>query len=235
VRQSCPEVLVPELPADPAARVEVLRAAPWFARIRTTEADRRRGESYRHQRERRAARASVASFEDFLASLEQQVSVERLRAGTLARAVQLCQRTNQFNLTTRRYTAADLERLAQRPDHELYTLSVRDRFGDSGITGLAILRVDGEEAAVDTLLLSCRVLGRRVEDALLAFLAQRAAARGATRLVGRYEPSAKNGQVARFYADRGFTDEGGGVFRYDLADGGLVAPDEFPIEVEAHA
>jgi FkbH-like protein len=235
VRRACPEVLVPDVPDDPTERLALLRAAPWFARIRTTEADRPRAGSYQEQRERRTLRQATATFDDFLASLEQQVSIEPLHDGSVARAVQLCQRTNQFNLTTTRHTAADLEQLAAASDRELYTLSVRDRFGDSGITGFAILRHDGDEAVVDTLLMSCRVLGRKVEDAFLAFLAQRAAARGAVTLVGRFEPTAKNAQVASFYPDRGFAPDGDGVFRHDLGEGQLQPPPGFTIEVPSNA
>ncbi len=233
VRQACPEVLVPDLPDEPADRVAFVRSAPWFVRMRTTEADRTRSESYRDQRHRRELQGSAASFDDFLASLEQQISIEPLHDGTLARATQLCQRTNQFNLTTRRYTAADLERLADDESHELYTLSVRDRFGDSGLTGFAILRLDGADAVVDTLLLSCRVLGRRVEDALLGFLADRARAGGASSLVGLYEPTAKNAQVADFYLRRGFAADGEGAFRHDLDAGALAPPAGIAIEVGA--
>lgn len=235
VRQACPEVLVPELPHDPSEWPALLRQAPWFVRLGTTEADARRTATYHEQRRRRTLQESSASFADFLASLEQEALIEPVHDGSLARAVQLCQRTNQFNLTTRRYTAADLERMLADDDCDLYTLAVQDRFGQSGITGLAILRHDGDETVVDTLLLSCRVLGRKIEDAFLAFLADRAATRGSTTLVGLFEPTAKNAQVASFYGDRGFARAGDGVFRYDLRLGRLEAPPEIEIKVGSHA
>lgn len=235
VREACPEVLVPELPDDPAERPELLRSAPWFARLATTDADRGRGASYREQRQRRDLRGSVASLDEFLASLEQEVVVEALHEGSLSRAAQLCARTNQFNLTTKRYAAADLERLIADPEHELFTLAVRDRFGDSGITGFAVLRHDRDETVVDTLLLSCRVLGRSVEDAFLAFLAERASARGASALVGLFQPTRKNAQVRGFYPDRGFEPCGDGAFRLELARQALEVPATITVRVETHA
>jgi FkbH-like protein len=223
VRAALPEVLVPELPDDPVERPAFLRRAPWFRRISVTGADATRTESYRAQSERRELRGAVASFDDFLAELGQEAVVEPLHEGSLARAAQLAQRTNQFNLTTRRYTVAELEAIAADPAAEAYTLALSDRFGDSGITGLAILRFLDGPAEVDTLLLSCRVLGRRVEDAFLAFLAERARERGARTLVGRYVESPRNEQVRSFYADRGFEAEGD-AFRLDLERSRLELP-----------
>jgi FkbH-like protein len=111
------------------------------------------------------------------------------------------------------------------PEWELHTVAVRDRYGDSGIVGLVAVHVSGEEGEIDTFLLSCRVLGRRVEDALLAWTADRARAMGARRLTGRYVPTAKNGQAATFYPDRGFEVAGGdGVFKLDLTTDGPPPP-----------
>jgi FkbH-like protein len=217
VRNACPEVLVPELPDDPTERPAFLRSAPWFDRLGTTSADRERAASYRQQGERRRLETSVVSYDDFLSALEQEVTFAPVDDGSLARAAQLTQRTNQFNLTTKRYTAGELERLIDDSSYELYTLSVRDRFGDSGITGLAIIFQSGDEVHIDTFLMSCRVLGRRLEDAFVHFLAEQAALRGAATLVGVYESTAKNGQVSDFYPAQGFTPHGEGRYTLDLA------------------
>jgi FkbH-like protein len=235
VRQALPEVIVPELPMDPAERPAMLRATPHFQRIALTDADRGRAAAYHAQSSRRAFAATAASFEEYLLSLEQQTTIEPVSDASLARAAQLCQRTNQFNLTTRRYTAAELAKMLCGEDIELYTLSVADRFSDSGITGLAILRLIGEEAEIDTFLMSCRILGRRLEDALLAFLAERAEARGARLLVGRFEPTAKNAQVADFYPTRDFAPAGEGSFRLDLALGRPAWPPETRVRIVADA
>jgi FkbH-like protein len=235
VRRALPEVAVPELPEDPVERPAMLRACPDFKLIALTDADRGRAGAYRAERHRRAVSATATSFEVFLASLEQQVTIEPVSDASLSRAAQLCQRTNQFNLTTRRYDAAQLGRMLDDDDVELYTLAVSDRFGDSGITGLAILRHAGDEVEIDTFLMSCRILGWRLEDALLAFLAERAGARGARVLVGRFEPTPKNGQAADFYRERDFEPADGGSFRLDLTVRRLTSPPHVQIEVIADA
>jgi FkbH-like protein len=235
VRRALPEVVVPELPEDPAERPALLRSMPSFRRIALTDADRGRAVAYHAERDRRAFSATASSFEEFLASLEQQATIEPVSDASLARAAQLCQRTNQFNLTTRRYDAAELERMLGEDDVELYTLAVSDRFGDSGITGLAILRLSDEAAEIDTFLMSCRILGRRLEDALLAFLAERAGARGAHLLIGRFEPTAKNAQAGDFYSARNFELAAGGSFRLDLTVSCPLSPPQVRTRVVADA
>jgi FkbH-like protein len=217
IRRSLPGVLVPELSADPTERPAALRRAEYFQRIRVTREDVARADTYQAERERTQLLSATSTFEDFLQSLEQEVSIEAVHEGSLARAAQLCQRTNQFNLTTQRYTTADIQALIHRGDVEVYTLAVQDRFGDSGITGLAIVRYSEATADIDSFLLSCRILGRRVEDAFFAFLIRRVRERGATTLIGRYFPTAKNQQVASFYLDRGFVPIGDGGYQLDVS------------------
>ncbi|HEX5909682.1 MAG TPA: HAD-IIIC family phosphatase, partial [Thermoleophilaceae bacterium] len=235
VRQALPEVTVPDLPEDPAHRPAFLRECGLFDRIVLTDADTARAQSYAAQGSRTRLREGSMSFEDFLRSLEQEVTIEAVGDATLERAAQLCQRTNQFNLTTRRHTAADIERMMASDTHQLYTLAVSDRFGQSGVTGLAILELDGADATIDTLLLSCRVLGRRVEDAFLSFLADRARAGGARTLVGMYVPTDRNGQTAGFFPDRGFEDAGEGRFALDLTESAVPMPAEMDVRVGADA
>ena len=235
VRQALPEVVVPELPADPADRPAFVAALPWFQTVAVTEDDRRRAQSYHAQGERRRAQTSSGSFEDYLASLEQRVTIEPVGEPTLPRAAQLCQKTNQFNLTSRRHTQGDLERMLADPAYDLLTVGVADRFGDSGITGVAIVRDEGERSEVDTLLLSCRVLGRRVEDALLAVVARRARERGARSLHGRFVATQRNAQVATFYPDRGFAPEGEGAWSLSLEDGELAVPPQIDVQEAARA
>jgi FkbH-like protein len=235
VRQALPEVVVPELPEDPVERPAMLRATRGFRRLALTDADRGRAAAYHAERDRRTLSAAASSFEEFLASLEQQATIEPVCDASLARAAQLCQRTNQFNLTTRRYDAAELERMLGEDGVELYTLAVSDRFGDSGITGLAILRLADEQAEIDTFLMSCRILGRRLEDALLAFLAERASASGAHSLIGRFEPTAKNAQAADFYRARDFEPAVGGEFRLDLTLSRPLAPAHVRTRIVADA
>ncbi len=219
-----PEVAVPSLPTDPALRPAFLRSLPFVQRVAVTDADRQRSHSYQAAALRKQQQSVAATFDQYLASLEQKVEIAPLNRNTLARAAQMCQRTNQFNLTTKRYTVADLEAMMADPQFEVFTLSVRDRFEDSGITGLAILKYAADQAEIDTLLLSCRVLGRKIEDALLAFLVVRAKQNGAQRLIGVYCPTAKNRQTAAFYSDQGFSDEGERGFELRLVDPSVRLP-----------
>ena len=229
VRQMLPEVLVPELPEDPALRPAFVRAAPWFNRLRVTSEDRQRGESYRVQKLGTELRDASTTFEGFLTSLAQEVAIEAVSEASIGRAVQLCQRTNQFNLTTPRYTLVDVEQFLRNAAVEVNTLSVRDRFGDHGITGLTIVRYAEDRAEIDTLLLSCRVLGRRIENVLLSHLASRARDRGARLLVGKYIATPKNGQVSTFFADHGFTARGNEEFALDLTTTQLPLPAEIKL------
>ena len=216
VRQSLPAVLVPELPSDPSELPGALRRADYFQRLRVTREDTARADAYQAERERAQLSSATGTFEEFLESLQQEISIEAVHEGSLARAAQLCQRTNQFNLTTHRYTTADIAGLLTQDDVDGFTLAVKDRFGDSGIVGLAISRYHDSVAEIDTFLLSCRVLGRRVEDELLAFLIRRARDRNATTLVGIYVPTAKNQQVNSFFTERGFTPTESGHYALDL-------------------
>jgi FkbH-like protein len=235
VRQALPQVVVPELPDDPTERPAFVARIPSFATLAVTDDDRRRTASYYAQGERRQAQSGARSFDDYLASLDQRVTLEPLSERTLPRAAQLCQKTNQFNLLTRRHTQGDLERMLADPAHDVLTVSVADRFGDSGITGVTVVRIVDDQAEIDTLLLSCRVLGRRVEDAVLAVLVRRARERGARTLCGRYAPTERNGQVATFYPERGFAPVGENTWALDLDASRHAAPASVTIEEVSHA
>jgi FkbH-like protein len=154
---------------------------------------------YREDRQRRAFQAEAASFSDFLTQLNLEVAIAGLRPQLLDRAVQLCQRTNQFNLTTRRHTAHELQTFADAPDRRVVLMNVRDRFGDYGWSGLAVARICGTMAEIETFLVSCRVLGKNVELALFDDIAVWARQRGCTHLRGRFIPTAKNALCAEFY------------------------------------
>jgi FkbH-like protein len=234
VRTALPEVAVPELPEDPVDRPDFLRRTPYFQRVTVTDADRGRAESYRSQRLRTDLRRRTPTLDEFLAALEQRVVIDSLHAGSLGRAVQLAQRTNQFNLTARRYSAAEFGALLADPGVEAYTLALADRFGESGIVGLAILRLGEGDAEIDTLLLSCRVLGRGIEDAFLAFLAERSVERGRSRLIGLFVPTGKNERARRFYEDRGFAAEADGRFLLEL-DRTPAPPPGIEVKVAARA
>ncbi len=205
VRQSLPEVLVPELPADAALYREALNGCELDA-LALTDEDRKRSAMYAEERQRRDFEAAIPDYEEFLQQLDLVVEIESLAPAQLDRATQLCQRTNQFNLTTRRHTSADLQRLAGSPDSTVLLMNVRDRFGEYGWTGLAIGTREADVAAIDSFLVSCRVLGKRVEQALFARIVAWAAELGCTELRAEYLPTKKNGLCAGFYAECGMTE-----------------------------
>ena len=154
---------------------------------------------------------------------------------TLARVAQLTQKTNHFNLTTRRYTETQIAEMAKQKDWHIFSIKVRDRFGDHGLVGVAIAHDQGEQCEVDTFLLSCRVIGRTIESALLAHLAESAAQRGCQRLAGWFLPTRKNAPARDFYQQHGFacqeTVATGSLWTLDLKSSKLRCPDWIKLKV----
>jgi FkbH-like protein len=203
VREALPDVLVVDLPADPALYARTIAGLTCFETPSLTEEDRNRAQLYVQRRQTEALRAQSASLEEFYHSLDTVLTLLTVDDLSMARAVQLLARTNQFNLTTRRHTEADLRRMQASSRHTLLTVGLRDRFGDQGLVGLAILERDGDDAVIESLVLSCRVLGRGVEQALLARLEAEARAQGATRLIGRLRKTPKNLPARDYYPQAG--------------------------------
>jgi FkbH-like protein len=204
VKSELPEVTVIELPAEPMQYADTLRTCPVFERLTLSAEDRERGRYYAEQRQRDELQHSSGSLEDFYRSLEMTAEFAPVSAATLARVAQLTQKTNQFNTTTRRYSEQQISDLAADPAWQVFSLRVTDRFGDNGLVAVAILHHRGNVSEIDTLLMSCRVIGRTVETALLAALAEEARAHGAQRLQGWFLPTKKNVPARDFYATHGF-------------------------------
>jgi FkbH-like protein/thioester reductase-like protein len=203
VRAAHPEVAVLQLPADPGD-VAVFADHVWaFDRLGVTAEDRKRTELYQQNRRREQLRGDSGSLEDFLGRLDLKVVIEPLAAGDLERAAQLTQRTNQFNLTTVRRGEGELEQLRHSPHHHCLGVRVSDRFGDYGMVGLLIAFLEADVVAVDTFLLSCRVLGRRVEHAMLEALAELALATGRDLIRLHYRPTDRNTPARSFVSRMG--------------------------------
>jgi FkbH-like protein len=229
VRLQAPETIVIHLPEDPMGYAQAVRDCPWFERLTLSAEDRRRGEYYTAQRERVELQRSVPSKEDFYRGLEQVAEIAPVNAQTLARVTQLTQKTNQFNLTTKRYTEQQIAEMAARPAWRVWSLRVGDKYADNGLVGVAIARADGEICEIDTFLMSCRVIGRTVETALLARLAADARERGAKVLQGWFLPTKKNAPARDFYREHGFevaeqTAEGV-LWRLDLQEKEIRTPE----------
>src|SRR5262249_46538792 len=170
-----------------------------------------RARAYQANAERSAVLERVTDMEGYLKNLSMTLAASDIRPVDLPRASQLINKSNQFNLTTRRYTEAELERLVADPASVAMCFRLRDRFGDNGLISVILARPDeqwGENALlIDTWLMSCRVLGRQVEAAALEVVAQEAAVRGARALIGEYRPTPRNGLVSEHYAKLGFAPE----------------------------
>lgn len=224
VRQELPMVAVPEVTDDPVSYVRALSDAGYFEGLTVTDEDRERTGQYRGNQAREALRASATDIESYLRGLEMQLVWRPFDRIGLQRTVQLINKSNQFNLTTRRYTEEDV--LAVMADKQAFGLQLRllDRFGDNGVIAIIIGRLrDGDAAYIDTWLMSCRVLGRQVEPTTLNLIAQESRRLGAHRLIGEYIPTKKNGMVRDHYAKLGFTlieerADGGSLNMLDLAD-----------------
>ena len=204
VRTQLPEVTVLDLPADPMDFAPVILGSAVFERLSLSEEDRVRGQMYSEQRQRRQLEESASSLDDFYRSLEMKADIALVDAATLPRTAQLTQKTNQFNLTTKRYTEQRLDELAADPAWGVYTTKVVDRFGDNGLVGVMIVKRELHHWEIDTFLMSCRVIGRTVETAMLATLAEQALAAGATKLSGTFRPTKKNAPAQNFYEVHGF-------------------------------
>jgi len=236
VRAALPEITVIDLPKNPLEYASAVRNCVAFERLTLSAEDQQRTEMYAAQKQRGGAEQSFQSKEDFFRFLEQEAELEPVSDLTLARVAQLTQKTNQFNLTTRRYTEPQIVEMARKPDWHIFSIRVRDRFGDHGLVGVAIAHDEGEQCEVDTFLLSCRVIGRTVETALLAHLAESAAQRGRKRLVGWFLPTKKNAPARDFYPQHGFerreTNGAASLWTLDLKSSTLRCPDWIKLKVK---
>ncbi len=227
IRQTLPEVLVVDLPADPVHYAAALEALNDFAQLYVTDEDRERGKMYAAQRARHALEIQSASLDDYLDSLKMKLILRPIQPAEVDRVHQLIQRTNQFNLTTRRYTRAEIERMMAAPDYELLTLRASDIFGDYGLTGTLIVKKKPPQWEIDSYLLSCRIMGRTIELEVLNQLVLDAQAAGVSSIIGDYIPTSKNKPVAGLYNAYGFRpkDSKADMTRWELPVGDFkVAP-----------
>jgi FkbH-like protein len=216
VRSALPEVLVPEWPADPTRYVEALAALRCFDTVSLSREDSERTQLYAVERRRRQSQAKVSSLQQWLQSLELQVDAVRLSADHSGRAAQLLNKTNQMNLRTRRLGEAELLEWAAGPGREFWIFRVADRFGEAGLTGLLGLEKESETVCVSDFVLSCRVMGRQVEEAILHFATQRGWQMGGQSLVAQYAATEKNKPCLDLFA-RLFPEPNGHSFGWDLA------------------
>jgi FkbH-like protein len=233
VRQLLPQVAVPELPDDPALFARTLLASGYFEAVAFSAEDLHRADFYESNARRVALRDQAGDLGSYLASLEMVMTVQPFDERGRHRIVQLINKSNQYNLTTRRYTERNVEEAQRDPDCFTLQVRLRDKFGDNGMISVVICRQVGRDWHVDTWLMSCRVLGRRVEDAILQELLLRARQRGIEAIIGTYHPTERNKLVQDHYAKLGFAllerrEDGTTIWQLSVAD----APIEMlPLEV----
>ena len=229
VRQILPEVAVPELPPDAALYARTLLAAGYFEATAFSDEDRKRSGFYQDNAQRVALQKKAGDVDAYLASLDMVITFAPFDETGRSRIAQLINKSNQFNLTTKRYSEADVQALER--DRQAHTLQVRlaDTFGDNGMISVIICRADGDTWEIDTWLMSCRVLGRKVEQAVLRELVDTARRAGIGRLKGIYRPTSRNALVQDHYAKLGFTREADGAdgettWSYDVASAEIPEP-----------
>lgn len=232
VRRELPMVTVIHLPKRAELYVDTLLEEGLFDTLGLSDEDRRRGALYQQRAQAEAMRSETGSIEDYYRSLAMELSVAAVDNATLPRTAQLTQKTNQFNLTTFRYSEADVAERMASPDWLLCTVGVRDRFGDNGIVGIMMAKESDGRLDIDTFLLSCRVIGRTVETAMLAHLCKAARGRGLSRLSGQLRPTPKNAPARDLFARHGFTklgedEEGNSRWELDLQQAAIQCPDWF--------
>jgi FkbH-like protein len=204
VRHELGEVSVVQLDEEPALHPAKLLADDWFAVRELTTDDRVRPARYRTELARKDFQRDSASVEDYLARLDIEVRFTEATDAEIARVSQLSLRTNQFNMTTVRLQPAQVRALADAERSRVLVIHTRDRFGDNGLVGAVFTTREGDDVRIDNFLLSCRVFARGIEQACLAAVLRHAAETGARGVVGSYRPTAKNRNVAEFYARNGF-------------------------------
>jgi FkbH-like protein len=233
VRKSVPQVIVPELPPDPAAYARILLTGGFFEAVTFSEEDRQRAEQYAAIRRRETLAANSRDLTDFLRSLRMQAAFTTGGAVGWPRFTQLINKSNQFNLTTRRYTEPEIAAMVADPATLTMQVRLTDQFGDNGMISAIICKPAGEDWIIDTWVMSCRVLGREVEAAVLNRLVEEARANGIRRLIGVYLPTERNGMVAAHYEKLGFQRGAADTADRWLLDVAAYTPRPVPLEIQA--
>lgn len=209
MRQALPDVLSICLPKEPADLPGVIDSLDCFEQFSISAEDRQRGAMYRAEAGRRTLEAEAVDLPTFYRRLEMVMTLSVDNPMDAHRAAQMAVRTNQFNMNTVRHSEDDIRRFIASERHHVMTLALADRFGDNGVVGLAIVEKSPGEWTLNTLLMSCRVLGRTVEQGLIKWIAARARSCGVERLTGLFVPTTKNKPFSLFYESCGFSREAG--------------------------
>jgi len=217
IRDTLPDVLVPEWPQDKTLYKSALLSLRCFNQPVVSWEDARRAQLYREETGRQQLRTQIGSLDDWLQGLNIQVIVEKLSQANIARATQLFNKTNQMNLSTRRMTEAELEKWANQQGHHLWTINVSDKYGDSGLTGIVSVVHDGPIVRIQDFILSCRVMGRKVEESMVHVATQFANKIHANRVEAKFIKTAKNQPCYEFWMNSGFKVDHADTFWWDTS------------------
>ena len=208
VKSNLPEIQTVDI-SDPSNFSKILKSINDFQMLKITDEDMTRNKMYLEQRKRTDLKTQVGDLQDFLKQLNISVKIKNADSFTIPRISQLTIKTNQFNLTTRRYQEEDIRKFSQDKDKIVECAQVEDKFGDNGITGVYIINKDNkQEWTIDTFLLSCRIIGRGVEDGMLHQIIEKARKEGVSKIRGEYIKTKKNKPAENFFPTFGFKKEG---------------------------
>ena len=233
VQQALPEVTVIQVPREPSELPGLLSRLGFFDSVIYSEEDRKRNDFYLSQVQRTQLKRSHLNLEDFYRTLSMRLTVYNVGQAEIARVAQLTQRTNQFNMTTRRYTESDIKQFCEDGESLVCAYRLEDRFGDNGIISVVIIKKGEESWYLDTFLMSCRVIGRTVETAILSLVAQEASKANAVLMVADFLPTKKNIPAKDVYPQHGFkkVEEDSEHIRYEakLRDLDFCTPEWFEV------
>jgi len=192
------------MPDDPCFYTNALEELKVFNLFGLTDTDMKRGKMYVEQSKREKMKTEVGDLKEFIRKLDIKVEMQDANSTNMSRIAQLTQKTNQFNVTTRRYQVEDIKKFADSKDYIVKCMDVNDRFGEYGITGAIIIKKETNFWEIDTLLLSCRILGKDIEFAFLQQIIDLAAQEGIKEMKAKFVATKKNMPAKSFFSDVGF-------------------------------
>ena len=209
MKLNMPQILTVDLPQDPSQYAQTIKKMNEFSVLNITDEDAKRGKMYVEQRKRNDLEQSTPNLESFLKNLELKVLIKNANEFTIPRISQLTLKTNQFNLTTKRYQESDIQKFSEDGRYLVGCIQVEDKFGDNGITGVFIVyKENSKEWFIDTFLLSCRIMGREVEKGMLGYIVNKAKENGVEQIKAQFIPSQKNKPIEDFLPNCGFQKDG---------------------------
>jgi len=204
IRTALPEVKVVDLPDDPSLYLKTLMELNDFNSYQFSEEDKKRGQMYADERKRQELNETIMDITEYLKALNMVVTIEKANSFNIPRISQLTQKTNQFNMTTKRYLEEDIKKFANSNKYLVYSARIEDKFGDNGIVGVVIVKREEKKWIIDSFLLSCRVIGRRVEETILVYILEEAKKERVNTLIGEFISTKKNIPAKEFYKKIGF-------------------------------